>query len=120
MLQTFAQAVLANFKDLLLSFVEQNTNICFFGLVAQADNLSPGPDQFAQDRIALDNAGVIFNIGGGRNAVDQRKQIRGPTRSVERILAFERIGQTENIHGLAFGKQEANLFVDQIVGGNIK
>ena len=58
-------------------------------------------DQVAQDRLALDDPGVLRDVDGGRRLVREARQV-GPTADrLELVLALERLGDRDDVDRLA-------------------
>jgi hypothetical protein len=65
---------LAELEDLVLGLVEKALDVGR-RLVALQRDLGRRGDQRAQDRLVLHDAGVIGDVGGGRDALGQLRQV---------------------------------------------
>ena len=84
-------------------------------LVADPGDLAGGGDQVAQDRLALDDPGVLDGVDGGRGLVRQARQVRSPADRLELVASFERLGDGDDVDRLALVEQLEHRGVDRPV-----
>ena len=70
-------------------------------LVADPGDPPGGADQVAQDRLALDDPGVLLDVDRGRRLVRQARQVGAAADGLELVLALERFGDRDDVDRLA-------------------
>ena len=70
-------------------------------LVADPGDPARGADEVAQDRLALDDPGVLRDVDGGRRLVRQARQVGAAADRLELVLALERLGDGDDVDRLA-------------------
>ena len=85
-------------------------------LVADPSDATGRPDQVPQDRLALDDAGVLGDVDGRRRLVRQTRQVGPAADRLELVLALERFGDGHDIDGLSPLEQVQHRRVDAPVG----
>ena len=93
-------AVVGDREDRALGLVENEVGI-LIGFVGVRQNLVRREDQVAKRRLLLDDAGVVLDVGGARDAVDERGDVGGAADFVEIADAIERLLQRDQIDRLA-------------------
>ena len=58
-------------------------------------------DEVAQDRLALDDPGVLRDVDGGRRLVREARQVGATADRLELVLALERLGDRDDVDRLA-------------------
>ena len=81
-------------------------------LVADAGDPARRPDQVPQDRLALDDPGVLGDVDGGRRLVREARQVGAPADRLELVLALERLGDRDDVDRLAPLEQVQRSGVD--------
>jgi|GEM_PF-6400366 len=95
-----AHAPVRDLEDHLLGTV-QDVPHRIFGVVGLGHDLGPVMDQKTQDVFFLDDAGIMGNIGSGRDDVGQGRQITGPADLFKGAFIPELFDQRDQIDGLA-------------------
>ena len=102
-------AVVGDREDRAFRLVENEVGF-LIGLVGVRQNLVRREDQVAQRRLLFDDARVVLDVGGARDAVDERGDVGGAADLVEIAGAFERVFQRDQIDRLAaFGELDHPL-----------
>ena len=70
------------------------------------------PIRFAQDRLALDDPGVLRGVDGGRRLVREARQVGAAADRLELVLALERLGDGDDVDRLAALEQLEDGRVD--------
>ena len=104
-------ALLADREELRLGAIDRLLDL---GRVLVADPGDPagGADQVAQDRLALDDPGVLLDVDGGRRLVRQARQVGAPADRLELVLALERLGDGDDVDRLATLEQVEDGGID--------
>ena len=68
---------------------------------ADVDDLGAGVDQAAQRRGALDDAGVVLDVDGGGNGVEQAGEVGEPARLVVLPAPLQLVGEGDEVGRLA-------------------
>ena len=107
--------LLADREELRLGAVDRLLDL---GRVLVADPGDPpgGPDQVAQDRLALDDPGVLLDVDRGRRLVGEAGQIGTAADRLELVGAFERLGDGDDVDRLASLVEVEDGGVDPAVG----
>ena len=84
-------------------------------LVADAGDPPGGADQVAQDRLALDDPGVLGDVDGGRRLVRQARQVGATADRLELVAPLERLGDRDDVDRLASLEQVEDRRVDPAV-----
>ena len=58
-------------------------------------------DEVAQDRLALDDPGVLRDVDGGRRLVREAREVGATADRLELVLALERLGDRDDVDRLA-------------------
>ena len=108
-------ALLADREQLRLGAVDRLLDL---GRVLVADPGDPPgrPDQVAQDRLALDDPGVLGDVDRGRRLVRQARQVGAAADRLELVAALERLGDRDDVDRLAPLEQVEDRGVDPAVG----
>ena len=108
-------ALLADREELRLGAIDRFLDL---GRILVADPGDPpgGADQVAQDRLALDDPGVLLDVDGGRRLVRQARQVGATADGLELVLALERLGDGDDVDRLAALEQVEDGGVDPAVG----
>ena len=85
-------------------------------LVPDPGDLAGGADQVPEDRLALDDPGVLHGVDGGRRLVRELREI-GPAADLLQVLAtFERLGDRDEVDRLPPLEELEHRLVDRAVG----
>ena len=104
-------ALLADREQLRLGAVDRLLDLGRV-LVADAGDPAGRADQVAQDRLALDDPGVLGDVDRGRRLVRQARQVGAPADRLELVLALERLGDRDDVDRLASLEQVEDGGVD--------
>ena len=81
-------------------------------LVADPGDLAGRPDQVPQDRLALDDPGVLDGVDGGRRLVRQAREVGPAADRLELVAPLERLGDGDDVDRLAALEQVEDGRVD--------
>ena len=85
-------------------------------LVADPGDPAGRPDEAAQDRLALDDPGVLGGVDRGRRLVRQARQVRPATDRLELLAPLERLRHRDDVDRLAPVEQLQDRRIDPRVG----
>ncbi len=85
-------------KDQRLRFVQEMVRI-HGAVIAVARNRGRRADEVAEDRLLLDNATVVSRIGRRGHETGERGKVAGPANGLKQILAFELLGDRDEVDG---------------------
>ena len=104
-------ALLADREELRLGAID---GLLDLGRILVADPGDPtgGADQVAQDRLALDDPGVLRDVDRGRRLVRQARQVGATADRLELVLALERFRDGDDVDRLATLEQVQDGRVD--------
>ena len=74
------------------------------------------PDQVAEDRLALDDPGVLRGMDGGGRLVREAREVGAPADRVELLTPLERLGDGHDVDRLAALEEVEDGRVDPPVG----
>ena len=74
--------VFGDLKDGLLCLIEKALHILPI-LITLGDDVRGGFDQFSKDRLFFDDPGIILDIGGSGDGIDERGDVGGPADRIE-------------------------------------
>ncbi len=114
MLKPVVDPALADAEQLALGPVDRLLDLGRI-LVADAGDLAGGRDQVAQDRLALDDPGVLDGMDGGRGLVGEAREVRPSADRLELLAALERLGDRDDVDRLAPLEQVEHRGVDDPV-----
>src|SRR5712692_678735 len=114
MVKIGAGMALANVENQLLGFVQGYVSVDLF--VGNGGNLSGSMNETAQNRGALDDAPVIFDISARWHLVDERGNIAGSAYILQLIAPLQLIADRNEIGRLMFFIKRDNDFVDSTMG----
>ena len=96
--EALAQPVLRDPEDQALRLVQDVVRV-LARLVRRRDDPAAGLDQAAQDRLLLDDAGVVLDVGGARNPVEEGGDVRRAADRVELAGARQLLLDRHRIDG---------------------
>jgi hypothetical protein len=85
-------------------------------LVADPRDLARGADEVPQDRLALDDPGVLDGMDRGRRLVRQLRQVRPAADLLEVLAALEGLGDRDKVNGLAPLEELEHRAIDRAMG----
>ena len=103
--------LLADREELRLGAVDRLLDLGRI-LVADPGDAPGRADQVAQDRLALDDPGVLRDVDRGRRLVRQARQVGATADGLELVLALERLGDRDDVDRLAALEQVQDGGVD--------
>ena len=104
-------ALLADREELRLGAIDGLLDLGRI-LVADPGDAARGADQVAQDRLALDDPGVLLDVDRGRRLVRQARQVGATADGLELVLALERFRDRDDVDRLAALEQVQDGRVD--------
>ena len=107
-------ALLADREQLRLGAVDRLLDLGRI-LVADAGDPAGGADQVAEDRLALDDPGVLDGMDGGRRLVREAREVGPAADRLELVAALEGLGDRDDVDRLAPLEQLEDGGVDAAV-----
>ncbi len=120
--EVLALAFVGDVVDGLLGEVDQVVDVAaaLAAAVAVLDDLGAGLDEAAQDRLVLDDAGVVAGVRGGGDRVEEVVQVGAAADLAEVAGVGERGGDGDRVGGLAVPELVEDGVEDDAVAGLVE
>ena len=112
--QIAADAALRDVEDELLGPVHHLVDIIRL-FIGQRGDLPGGADQPAEDGRALDDVGIVLDVDGRGDAVDQRRDVGRAAHLVQDVAPFQLVHQGDEVGRLALLVQVEDRLIDPAV-----
>ena len=109
------RALVGDLVDLGLRLVDDVVDLALAG-VAELDDLGAGVDEAAQDRLLVDDLGVVGGVGGDRHVGRQGVEVRRPADAQQLATSLELGGDGHRVGRLAPAVEVDDRVVDDLVG----
>jgi hypothetical protein len=77
-------------------------------------------NQVSEDRLGVDDAGIVLGVDGQRDGIHQGRQKGGTADLLQPTLFLETVGQSDQVHRFATRKQVGDGGEDFLMGGAVK
>ena len=107
--------MLRDVEDRLLRLVEDDPRL-LLRLERGMDDAVAGVDEVPEDRLLLDDAAPLLDVGDAGDAVDERRQVRGAADRLQRGAPYQLVLERDEVDGLGALGERGHRVEDPAVG----